>query len=152
MTDHLPVYVGDDALARLVAFCRQHDLRRLALVADPNTYAALGARAEDALKAVGLAVRTIILQGDDIGADAASVYQVLLGLDNERYTFVSAGSGTVTDVARFVSHRSNTGFIALPTAASVDGYTSIGAPMIVDGAKVTVNAHGPLAGRRSNST
>jgi glycerol-1-phosphate dehydrogenase [NAD(P)+] len=145
MPEHLPVYAGNDALARLVAFCSDHNLRRLALVADPNTYEALGRRAEEALRAASLDVRAIILRGDDIGADADSVYQVLLALDNERYTFVSAGSGTVTDVARFVSHRSNTGFIALPTAASVDGYTSIGAPMIVDGAKVTESAHGPLA-------
>jgi glycerol-1-phosphate dehydrogenase [NAD(P)+] len=145
MSEHLPVYVGADALARLVAFCSERDLRRLALVADPNTYEALGRRAEEALRAAGCEVRTIVLQRHDIGADAQSVYQVLLALDNERYTFVSAGSGTVTDVARFVSHRSNTGFIALPTAASVDGYTSIGAPMIVDGAKVTESAHGPLA-------
>ncbi len=145
MPEHLPVYVGDNALARLVAFCQQNDFRRLALIADPNTYAALGEQAEQTLDSAGFTVRAIILQGDDIGADAASVYQVLLALDNEPYTFISAGSGTVTDVARFVSHRSNTGFIALPTAASVDGYTSIGAPMIVDGAKVTVNAHGPLA-------
>jgi glycerol-1-phosphate dehydrogenase [NAD(P)+] len=145
MPEHLPVYAGDDALARLVAFCSERDLGRLALIADPNTYAALGRRAEEALRGAGMDPRTIILRGDDIGADAESVYQVLLALDRERYTFISAGSGTITDIARFVSHRSNTGFISLPTAASVDGYTSIGAPMIVDGAKVTVNAHGPLA-------
>jgi glycerol-1-phosphate dehydrogenase [NAD(P)+] len=145
MPEHLPVYLGDDALARLVAFCSERDLGRLALIADPNTYAALGRRAENALRGAGFDPRTVILEGDDLGADAQSVYQVLLALDHDRYTFISAGSGTVTDVARFVSHRSNAGFIALPTAASVDGYTSIGAPMIVDGAKVTVNAHGPLA-------
>ena len=27
----------------------------------------------------------------------------------------------------------------------MDGFTSIGAPMVIDGAKITVNAHGPLA-------
>ena len=48
-------------------------------------------------------------------------------------------------MTRFVSHRSDTEFISLPTAASVDGYTSIGAPMIIGGAKVTVNCQGPLA-------
>jgi glycerol-1-phosphate dehydrogenase [NAD(P)+] len=120
-------------------------LRRLALIADPNTYVALGRETESALRAAGFTVRPIILQGDDIGADALSVYQVLLALDSEPWTFVAVGSGTITDVARFVSHRRGADFISLPTAASVDGYTSIGAPMIVDGAKVTLNAQGPLA-------
>ncbi len=145
MAEHLPVYVGADTLERLIRFCRERGLSRLTLVADGNTYAALGQRAEAALKAAGLNAEAIILRGDDIGADAASVYQVLLGLDKGARTFVATGSGTVTDVTRFVSHRSNSEFISLPTAASVDGYTSIGAPMIIDGAKVTVGCQGPVA-------
>ena len=145
MVEHLPVYVGAETLHRLASFCRGRGLSRLALVADSNTYAALGERAETTLKTAGLDTRTIVLQGDDIGADAASVYQVLLGLDKATRTFIAVGSGTITDVTRFVSHRSNSEFISLPTAASVDGYTSIGAPMIIEGAKVTVHCQGPLA-------
>ena len=143
--EHLPVYVGDQTLERLTAFCAERGLRSLALVADPNTYAALGRRADEALTSAGFDVCTVVLHGEDIGADANSVYQVLLGLDKKTRTFVSVGSGTVTDVARFVSHRSSADFISLPTAASVDGYTSIGAPMIVEGAKITVNCQGPIA-------
>jgi glycerol-1-phosphate dehydrogenase [NAD(P)+] len=117
----------------------------LALIADPNTYMALGRRAEGGLSSAGFDLRTVILHGDDIGADAESAYQVLLGLDKQARTFVAVGSGTVTDVARFVSHRSNADFVSLPTAASVDGYTSIAAPMIIDGAKITVNCHCRIA-------
>ena len=145
MPEHPIVYVGYDAPARLASFCAARDLRRLALIADPNTYAATGPATEAALTRAGCESRTVLLRGDDIGADAASVYQVLLALDDGPWTLVALGSGTITDVARFVSHRRGSAFIALPTAASVDGYTSIGAPMIVDGAKVTVNAQGPLA-------
>lgn len=145
MAEHLPVYVGADTLDRLIQFCRERGLSRLTLVADGNTYAALGQRAEAALKGAGLDAASVILRGDDIGADAASVYQVLLGLDKGTRTFVAVGSGTVTDVTRFVSHRSNSEFVSLPTAASVDGYTSIGAPMIIGGAKLTVGCQGPIA-------
>ena len=83
--------------------------------------------------------------GDEIGADARSIFQVLLALDRVPRTFIGVGSGTITDVARVISHRTGAEFISLPTAASVDGFTSIGAPMVIDGAKITVNAHGPLA-------
>jgi glycerol-1-phosphate dehydrogenase [NAD(P)+] len=145
MAQHLPVYVGSEALNRLIAFCAETGRTHLALVTDENTYTALGQRAEIRLKDAGFEVAAVILRGNDIGADAASVYQVLLGLDKSPRTFIAVGSGTVTDVTRFVSHRSNTEFISLPTAASVDGYTSIGAPMIIGGAKVTVNCQGPLA-------
>ncbi len=145
MPTHLPVVIGPDAIPPFVAFCEANDLSRFALIADDNTYRALGQRVEAAVHARGWDVLTVLLQGDDIGADANSVYQVLVGLDGAPRTFLPVGSGTITDVARFVSHRTGAGFISLPTAPSVDGFTSIGAPMIVDGAKVTLTTQGPLA-------
>lgn len=145
MHSHLPVHIDPNALAELVRFCHEQGLARFALVADSNTFAALGGRVQDLLRGEGWDVRTIVLEGDDIGADARSVYQVMLGLDKSPRTFLAVGSGTITDVTRFVSHRSNADFISLPTAPSVDGFTSIGAPMIIDGVKITVPCQGPLA-------
>ncbi len=144
MPGQLPVYIGSDAVNQLVAFCRTNKHTRLALIADDNTYRALGERVETACRQAGLDVRTVIVKGDDIGADDAAVYQVLLGLDKSPRTFLAVGSGTLTDVTRFVSHRSNADFISIPTAPSVDGFTSIGAPMIVNGVKLTITTQGPL--------
>jgi glycerol-1-phosphate dehydrogenase [NAD(P)+] len=144
MVTHMPVVIGEEAVDAFLAFCRERGLEQFALVADANTYRALGERVELALRGAGCDVLTVIVQGDDIGADKDAVYQVLLALDKAPRTFVAVGSGTITDIARFVSHRSNADFISLPTAASVDGFTSIGAPMIIDGAKITVNAQGPI--------
>ncbi|OQA45342.1 MAG: Glycerol-1-phosphate dehydrogenase (NAD(P)+) [Chloroflexi bacterium ADurb.Bin325] len=145
MSGHPRVYIGPDAVNELIAFCRANGHTHLALIADDNTYRALGARVETACRQVELDVRTVIVKGDDIGADDGAVYQVLLGLDKSPRTFLAVGSGTITDVTRFVSHRSNADFISVPTAPSVDGFTSIGAPMIVNGVKVTIMAQGPLA-------
>ncbi len=145
MPNHFPVYAGSEALDELVAFCQAQGLTRFALIADANTYAALGRRAEAVLRGQGWDVRTVLLQGDDIIADSHYVMQALLGLDHTERTFLGVGSGTITDITRFVSHRSAGQFISLPTAASVDAYTSIGAPMVVDGYKLTVPCHGPIA-------
>lgn len=145
MANHPPVYVGSDALNELVTYCRAQDLTRFALIADDNTYAALGRRAEDALRDRGWDVRPVVLHGDDITADSRYVMQALLGLDHTPRTFVAVGSGTLTDITRFISHRAAADFISLPTAASVDGFTSIGAPMVIEGEKITVPCHGPLA-------
>ncbi len=145
MQNHSLVYVGSDAIEELLSFCRGRGLSRFALIADPNTHAALGQRVEAALSRQGWDVRAVLLRGDDIVADGYYVLQALLGLDHAPRTFLAVGSGTITDVTRFISHRSAGQFISLPTAASVDAYASIGAPMIVDGYKVTVPCHGPLA-------
>jgi glycerol-1-phosphate dehydrogenase [NAD(P)+] len=115
------------------------------MIVDANTYRAVGETAETALRGQGWDVLTVMLEGDDIIADACYVFQAMLALDHTPRTFVAVGSGTITDITRFVSHRSGREFISLPTAPSVDGFTSIGAPMVIEGVKTTVNCHGPLA-------
>lgn len=145
MRTDLPVYIVNDAIPDFIAFCRARGLDRFLLVADTNTYPALGRRAETALRDQGWDVRTAILHGDDVIADAHYMMQVLLAGDNIPRTYVAVGAGTITDIARFLSHRAGQKFISLPTAASVDGFTSIGAPIVVDGAKITLLTHGPLA-------
>ena len=145
MTTHFPVYIGPAAVDHLLAYCQDHQLSRFTLVADRNTYAALGEAVAAALRAHGHDVLTVLLKGDEIIADARSVFQVLLGIDRVERTYLAVGSGTITDITRFVSHRTRTGFISLPTAPSVDGFTADGSPMVIDGVKVTVPGHGPLA-------
>jgi glycerol-1-phosphate dehydrogenase [NAD(P)+] len=145
MRSDLPVYIGDRAIAELIRYCTAHGLTQFTLVADHNTYAALGERVELALKGQDWDVLTMMLEGEDIIADTRYVMQVLLALDRTPRTYLAVGSGTITDITRFVSHRALADFISLPTAPSVDGYTSVGAPMVVDGVKITVPCHGPLA-------
>jgi glycerol-1-phosphate dehydrogenase [NAD(P)+] len=141
----LPVYIVNDAIPDFIAFCRERGLSRFLLIADTNTYPALGQRAEATLRDQGWDVRTAILEGEDVIADAYYMQKTLLATDATSRTYVAVGSGTITDIARFLSHRSAQKFISLPTAASVDGFTSIGAPIVVDGAKITLLTHGPLA-------
>jgi glycerol-1-phosphate dehydrogenase [NAD(P)+] len=143
--NRLPVYIGPGAVDQLVQYCRDYDLSHFAMIVDANTYRALGREAEAALRGQGWDVLTVMLEGDDIIADACYVFQALLALDHTPRTFIAVGSGTITDITRFISHRSGREFISLPTAPSVDGFSSIGAPMVIEMVKTTVNCHGPLA-------
>ena len=141
----LPVYIGSEATNRLIEYCKQNQLQKFHLVADERTYAALGQAVEEAVASSGFDVKTTVLTGAEVIADAHYVMQVLLGVDGEERTFLAVGSGTITDITRFVSHRLKSAFISLPTAPSVDGFTSIGAPMIVGGLKETIIAQPPIA-------
>ena len=78
-------------------------------------------------------------------ADAQHILRVLVEMDRQERTFIAVGSGTITDISRFVSHRTRNRFIAMPTAPSVDGFASIGAPLIIGGVKTTVISHAPQA-------
>jgi glycerol-1-phosphate dehydrogenase [NAD(P)+] len=137
--------IDDRAVERMLAFCAEHDLRRLLVVADRNTWAAQGEALVTALKGAGVDVKTCIFQSEEVVADAEHVFQVLIAADDGPRTFVAVGSGTITDIVRFVAHRTHGEFISIPTAPSVDAYVSVGAPMIVNGVKVTYNTQAPIA-------
>jgi glycerol-1-phosphate dehydrogenase [NAD(P)+] len=138
-------YVGSQALAQLGAYCAEHRFSRFRLVADAHTYAALGRTVEQALRQAGWDVQTIVLAGAEVVADEAAVMEILVRSDAEARVWLSVGSGTITDLARFLSHRTGAPFIALATAPSMDGYLSAAAPLVIDRVKRTVSARPPQA-------
>lgn len=140
-----PVSISKNAPAELVRYCKEQGLSRLILVADRNTFGALGERVEQDLSSAGLDVQRLVLPDGEVIADAEHIFQVLVECDPSRQAFLAVGAGTIADIVRFVSHRMSKPFISIPTAPSVDGYTSVSAPLVIDRYKRTVNAQGPLA-------
>ncbi len=125
-------------------FAQRMGFRSFYLVADANTRRVLGERVEKMIRDSGWDVSAVVLTDDEVAADARSIQKVLIGYDATQRIFVAVGSGTITDITRFVSHRTGNKFISLPTAPSVDGFTSTNVPMIVDGVKKSFTTHGPL--------
>ena len=140
-----PIYVGTDAIPRLVQYCRAQGLDRFALIADANTCGALGERVQAALTRAGGEVTPIVLTGEEVAADEHYLVDVFVRAPLEPCTFLAVGSGTLTDIARFVAHRMGRDFISLPTAPSVDGFPSIGAPLVLAGVKRTILCRPPVA-------
>ena len=139
------VTIDDHAVENLVRFCKDEERTRLLVTADKNTWRVQGEAVYNALVDAGYDVKKVIFPGPDVVADGDHVYQVFNVLENEERTLVSVGSGTVTDITRYVAHRARLEFISIPTAPSVDAYVSVGAPMIVSGVKVTYNCQAPIA-------
>jgi glycerol-1-phosphate dehydrogenase [NAD(P)+] len=142
---NIRIYVGRGAISRLIQYCENQGLDRFMLIADDNTYRALGQTVESAFKDRGLDVRSVILTGDEIIADEHYVMQVFLRADERERVYLAVGSGTITDITRFVSHRQRTSFISVSTAPSVDGFTSPSAPMVIGRLKQTIPAQPPIA-------
>jgi glycerol-1-phosphate dehydrogenase [NAD(P)+] len=145
MSRALPVYIGPDAISKLISYCQENQISQPTLVADQNTYSVLGRRLEDTLRDQGVGVKTVVLRGDEVMADEQSIMQVLVQAGREDRTYLAVGSGTITDIARFVSHRTKSSFISIPTAPSVDGFPSSGAPIVVGGLKKTFITQPPIA-------
>ena len=144
MTD-IPVYIGENALAPLLQFCNDGGLTDFLLVADGNTFPVLGKKVEAALQARGWDVRSVVFGEPEVVPEEEFIFQVLLHADQVERTYLAVGSGTLTDITRIVSHRTRCHFISLPTAPSVDGFTSPSASLVVRRIKTTVKAQPPIA-------
>jgi glycerol-1-phosphate dehydrogenase [NAD(P)+] len=131
------IVIADDAIERLAATAPQRPL----VVMDANTREAAGARVAAML---GDAAVYVFDQRQDLHAGPDEAARVAAHFVPE-VTPVAVGSGVITDIVRYAADGADLDFISVPTAASMDGYSSSMAAMQVDGVKVTYPARAPKA-------
>jgi glycerol-1-phosphate dehydrogenase [NAD(P)+] len=145
------ILIEAGALTKLPAYLEQREAERVQVVVDTYTYEAAGKLIEDILEKskVQVKVNTTFIQPNAIGdviADEASIVQLLLHIQQFKPQIVIAvGGGTLHDIVRYAAYTTSLPFLSVPTAPSVDGFTSKGAPIIVRGYKKTIISIGPDA-------
>ncbi|MBB5325429.1 glycerol-1-phosphate dehydrogenase [NAD(P)+] [Anoxybacillus tepidamans] len=140
--------ISHDAWELLVAYLQNKQYKTVAIIADDNTFAAAGRQLCDMLEKASVRYTVCLVQPDENGdviADERSIVQVLLETSNDVDAMIAVGAGTIHDITRFSSYKMNIPFISVPTAPSVDGFTSMGAPLIIRGVKKTIQAQAPIA-------
>lgn len=144
-----PVMIESGALGKVAPYLKEQGYRQVAVAADETTYKVAGERLEQELKRAGIGARTTRIEPDrqgDVIADEASIVQLILALRQEAAeAVVAVGSGTLHDISRFAAYAVGIAFVSVPTAPSVDGFNSVGAPLILRGEKKTIGAIGPSA-------
>ena len=114
--------------------------RRLAVVSDRNTHAALAGRIERALAACAT-VKPVSFDASP-HADVATtelLREVCRGVD----ALVAVGSGTINDLCKYAAALDRKPYIVFATAPSMNGYTSASAAITVDGHKQSLPAAAP---------
>ncbi len=141
------IYVGENAINTFLDFVTRHNYKHPFIVSDDNTYDAIGREVETGLIGRGFNPHSLILHDNDkpLKADARNILKVMVALQPETAVIIAVGSGTITDIVRFVSHRTGLPFVSIPTAASVDAYASITTSIMVEGVKYSFQAKQPKA-------
>ncbi|HWK64150.1 MAG TPA: sn-glycerol-1-phosphate dehydrogenase [Rhizobiaceae bacterium] len=117
------------------------------IIADETTFAIAGERVSAALSGAGIDVGRHILpakprlQPERTTGDELA--QRLRATGEETPIAVAVGSGVVHDLTRYAAFHAGTRFMSVPTAASMDGYTSAGAPLSDKGFKITLQCAPP---------
>ncbi|WP_077624546.1 sn-glycerol-1-phosphate dehydrogenase [Sediminibacillus massiliensis] len=138
------VTIERGALNSISGYLGSRGFKNIVIVVDKNTKAAAGNK----LKADLGGATMVELEPDSNGqviADEQSIVQLFAGTSKKTDVLLAVGSGTIHDIVRFVSFKMNIPFISVPTAASVDGFTSKGAPLIFRGEKKTIQTAAPVA-------
>jgi glycerol-1-phosphate dehydrogenase [NAD(P)+] len=136
LANFAPVIMNNGVFVRLAEDLRALQPARVVLLADQNTWAACGCLVEDALRHAGLPVSPFVLtRQPHVLPDELSITQALQALYGEEAALVAVGSGTITDITRFVAFQARLPFFSVPTAASVDAYTSYTAAITIAGIK-----------------
>lgn len=147
------IVIKADIFGELEKFIRSRRSQPILMVADENTFTAAGNKLEQQLLRCGYEVRKCLLSppsknGEGVNVNVIADEQTLMQLflaANADDLLLAVGSGTIHDIVRFVSYKLGCDFVSIPTAPSVDGFTSKGAPLIVQGKKTTVPACAPVA-------
>jgi len=76
-------------------------------------------------------------------ADSESVEKVASVISSCNSIPIAVGSGTINDIVKRAAYLSSKKYICIPTAPSVDGFSSTGAAITVDGFKTTLECLPP---------
>ena len=138
------IRIGSGVLKELPEVLSQYKGKKILLVADKNTYAVAGHKVEDMLSGEFL-LDKLIYQDDHLPPDEKSLGSLLMALENDTSLMLTVGSGTLNDITRYVSAKTNIPFVIVATAPSMDGYASVISAMIRNGVKSTLQGVYPAA-------
>ena len=145
-TDTKAFELGQGILGRVPALFNEYfPGRKAVLVADKNTWRVAGAEVFEALQDAGVPTEKFLFEEDEFHADWDHIELLDKVLDESGAIAVSVGSGTINDLCKLTSHHHRQSYLTVPTAASVDGYTSFGASITYQNAKQTFECPAPVA-------
>lgn len=142
------IVMESQALRQIAPYLLAKGARHVLLVADARTSKAAGEAVEQLLNDANISCTLCMLEDEangDVIANEQAICQVFVAYEASVDMLLAVGAGTIHDIVRFVSDKVDIPFISVPTAASVDGFTSAGAPLVIRGFKQTFQTCSPQA-------
>jgi len=132
------VRVARGALAEAGAVYGRHFTGPAVLMADERGWAAAGPQVEAVLTDAGIVSRRHIIPARPRPKPTVDLAGRLRAVLQPGETPVSIGSGVMNDVVKHAAFTLGIPYMCIATAASMDGYTSSGAPLSEKGFKKTI--------------
>ncbi len=132
------IYVGSGIAKNTPAYIKKRGLgTHCVLVADQNTWPLAGQALAERLTGEGFSVIPCVIRRDGVmDPDERACGEVLLSIQPETEFLIAVGSGSITDTTRVNATRCKLPFVSVGTAPSMDGYTSVVAPLLLRKVKI----------------
>ncbi|MBN2150144.1 MAG: sn-glycerol-1-phosphate dehydrogenase [Candidatus Lokiarchaeota archaeon] len=116
------------------------------IICDGNTFQAAGRRVEQLLSAGRVPSDVCELRADGhVVPDEKALDAARHCISRDTRLLLAVGSGTITDITRFIASEMHVPFVSIPTAPSVDGFVSSVSAIITQGLKTSYPASPPCA-------
>lgn len=132
------VLIGSGVLAQASALYARHFAGTVVLMADDRGWGAAGPAVEASLTAAGIASRRHVIPASPRPKPTVDLADSLRAVLRPGETPIAIGSGVMNDVVKHAAFTAGIPYMCVATAASMDGYTSAGAPLSEKGFKKTI--------------
>ncbi|MDR2437931.1 MAG: sn-glycerol-1-phosphate dehydrogenase [Planctomycetaceae bacterium] len=121
------------------------DTKRVVVIADCNTFEAAGRIVNTNISSENIlsVEEPFLFQEKEFHADSKHLEEVRCFLAKTDAIPIAVGSGTINDLVKRAAFECQRSYMIIGTAASVDGYTSFGASIEMDGMKQTLTCFAP---------
>lgn len=132
------VRIGRGVLVEAGTLYLRHFSGPAVLMADDRGWEAAGPQVEAALNSAGIACRRHVIPARPRPKPTVDLANALRAELLPGETPIAIGSGVMNDVVKYAAFTAGIAYMCVATAASMDGYTSAGAPLSEKGFKKTI--------------
>ena len=131
--------MGKGVLPRIKEIADPFKIGKILLVSDDHTFIAAGESVLKILKQDEFQVKNVVLHSEAkiLISDEKVIGTVLMNLDPDVTLMIGVGSGSINDTIKYISSRTDIPYAIVCTAPSMDGYVADGAPLILNGRKIS---------------
>ncbi|MEG2208259.1 MAG: sn-glycerol-1-phosphate dehydrogenase [Clostridia bacterium] len=115
------------------------------ILCDTNTWQAAAKRLTESLSKAQKPYALCFFEQKELVPDEAALGQIMMSLPPDCDLIIGVGTGTLNDLSKYASFITNRPYCVVATAPSMDGFASIGAALMRNNLKTTLDAHVPIA-------
>ncbi|MBU3179810.1 sn-glycerol-1-phosphate dehydrogenase [Clostridium psychrophilum] len=133
------VLIKKDAIEKLPEILAELGYKKVLVIADTNTNKVAGNKVEEILTKQNVNFKKYVyhVEDTDLIPNEESIGKLMIQVEKDTDIIVTVGSGTLNDLAKFVSYRLEIACMIVATAPSMDGFASDSSALILNNLKTT---------------